>query len=116
MNFLKRIRRCSRSANIPVYYVSAVIEGDVRASPLGIIPRLSDAYEQEIAHKHQPVETAYLSETFNGVSVILLGTGQGVDAISFFTADDARKAFPALQEFPAEDLAKFDGVFTHFPR
>ncbi len=71
MNFLKRLQKRKRLANITVYYVSAVVDGDVKASPLGIAPRFSDDYEDEIRKKHCPAASAYINETLNGVSVIL---------------------------------------------
>ena len=116
MNLFSRLWQRDRQPNITVYYVNAIIDGNVNASPLGIIPRLSDEYEQQIKRKHRPVGTTYINETIDGVSVILCWTGRGVDAISFLSIDDARAAFPAIREFPAADLVRLDSVLPHFPR
>ena len=115
MSFLNRFRRPKRLSNITVYYLRAVIDGDAKASPLGIAPRFSDDYERSIREKHRPKGTAYLNENINGVSVILFWNSHGIDAIAFLSADEAL-AFPRFSKLPDDALAKLDSVLKHFPR
>jgi hypothetical protein len=44
-----------RLPNIAVYFVSAIVDGDVKTSPLGFAPRFADEYEAAMKAKHQPV-------------------------------------------------------------
>jgi hypothetical protein len=112
VQFLSRFRQPKRLPNITVYYMRAVVDGDAKASPLGIIPRFSDDYENRIRDKHHPVGTAYIHERIDGASVILFWATDRIDAVCFLSVDEAR-AFPALVEFPDKEL---DSVLNHFPR
>lgn len=116
MSLLNRLRgKPKRLPNITVYALSAIIDGNVKASPLGTIPRFSDSYEKTIRDKHRPVGRAYINESINGSSVILYWATEGVDAVSFLSADDAR-AFPGFNAIPDADLAKLGSALVHFPR
>ena len=116
MSWLSRLRgKPKRLPNITVYALSAIIEGNVKSSPLGTIPRFSDSYEKAIRDKHRPVGPAYINECINGWSVILYWATEGIDAVSFLSADDAG-AFPGFNAIPDADLAKLDGSLDHFPR
>lgn len=116
MSLLSRLRgKPKRLTNITVYALSAIIDGNVKASPLGTIPRFSNSYEKTIRDKHHPARSSYINESINGSSVILYWATEGVDAVSFLSADDAR-AFPGFSAIPDADLAKLDSVLAHFPR
>ena len=105
MSWLSRLRgKPKRLPNITVYALSAIIEGNVKSSPLGTI-----------RDKHRPVGPAYINECINGWSVILYWATEGIDAVSFLSADDAG-AFPGFNAIPDADLAKLDGSLDHFPR
>jgi hypothetical protein len=109
--------KLKRLGNITVYCLSGFDEqGNARASPLGIVSRLTDEQERAIQERHRPRGEAYLQDALNGVSVIVYWTGQGVDAVSFLSVEDARAACPDLAEFQPEDLNQLDRVLTHFPR
>ena len=103
-----------RLPNIAVYYVSAIVDGDVKAAPLGMIPRFSEDYENSIKAKHHPNGATYVGDTLNGTTVILFWNIDRVDAVSFLSADDAR-AFPGFSQFSDEDLPKLGRVLFHFP-
>jgi hypothetical protein len=115
MSLLNRLRRPKRLSNITVYYLSAVIDGDAKSSPLGIVPRFSDDYENSIRQKHSPKGGTFINEVINGTTVILFWNIDRVDAVSFLSADQAR-AFPGFSKIPDDDLAKLDSVLNHFPR
>ncbi len=115
MNPLKRFRQPKRLPNITAYCLSAVVNGEAKSSPLGVVPRLSDECEDKIRMKQKPVGTAYINDTINGVSVILCWTGERVEAISFLSVDDAQ-AFPGFRPFDTDDLVKLNAALTHFPR
>ena len=106
-----------RIANITAYCLSRIDEqGNASASPMGVVPRLSDEQERTIRERHLPQGETYLNDTLNGVSVILHWVGHGVDAVSFLSVEDARVAYPGLIQFSPEDLDQLDRVLTHFPR
>lgn len=44
----------NRQANILVYAVSAVVDGNVDASPIGLMPRFSSEYEMSIRATRRP--------------------------------------------------------------
>lgn len=115
--FLKR--KPQRLANISVYYLSEIIDGNAVSSPIGIIPRFTDDYEQMIRNKHQPKPEfgagAYVNEDINGTSVILFWQNDSIEAVSFISEKEAR-TFPGFESFPAEDLAILDKALKHFPR
>jgi len=115
MGILRLFRPAKRLANISVYYMSAIVDGDVKASPIGIIPRFSAAYEKTIREAHRPAGTCYVNETIEGVSVIFYWAADKIEAVSFLSADDAR-AFPGFREIPEADLAVLDRGLAHFPR
>jgi hypothetical protein len=115
MSLFSRLKQPKGPQNIPVYYVSAIVDGNVKASPLGTIHRFSDDFENAIKRKHHPRGTAYINENINEVSVILFWNADRVDAISFLSADEAR-IFPSFNKIPDEDLSKMDKILIHFPR
>jgi hypothetical protein len=112
---LARALKDKRLPNITVYYISKIIDGIVYATPLGVMPRLSDEYENVIRDKYKPKGETYINETINEVTVILFWNVDRIDAISFLSADDAVR-FSGVTKFPDDALAKLDGVLTHFPR
>jgi hypothetical protein len=115
--FFRWFKKRARPPNITVYYLSAITaEGNAKATPLGIVPRFSDNYEQQLKRKHRLRGATYFSDDINGSTATLAWTGKGVDAISFLSAGDARAALAGLKEFSADDLARLDGAFKHFPR
>jgi hypothetical protein len=105
----------NRLSNITVYYLRAVIDGDAKSSPLGLVPRFSGEYENDIWLKHNPQGTAYINGVIDGTTVILFWNIDRVDAVNFLSADEAR-AFPGFDKIPDDDLAKLDSVLNHFPR
>ena len=115
MSFWSRFKRRKRLPNITVYYMSAIVDGNAKASPLGIIPRFSADYENAIRKKHLPKGTAYISENINEIAIILFWNIDRIDAVNFLSADEAR-AFPGFSEISDEDLAKLDSGLCHFPR
>ena len=104
--------RRERSANISACYMSALIEWEAKATPLGVIPRFSDDYEARVKAEHDPEPNSYIDDIANGVSVILFWGRRGIDAVCFLSADDA-KAFPGFAEFSDDRL---DSALNHFPR
>jgi hypothetical protein len=116
-DFLKR--KPHKFSSISVYYLSEITDGNAVSSPIGIIPRFNDDYEQMIRNKHQPKPEfgagAYVSEDINGTSVILFWQNDSIEAISFISEKEAR-AFPGFEPFPPEDLAILDKALKHFPR
>lgn len=107
--------KSKRQPNILVYVLKAIVDGYAKASPLGLMPRFSDDYEKSVRKKHRPRQSSFVNDTIDGVSVILFWGAGGVEAVCFLSADEAR-AFPGFTAIPEDDLANFDGVFTHFPR
>ncbi|QQG35388.1 MAG: hypothetical protein HYS17_07490 [Micavibrio aeruginosavorus] len=118
-DFLKRKPHAQRLANISVYYLSEIIDGNAVSSPIGIMPRFSDEYEQMIKNKHQPKPEfgagTYVNENINGTSVILFWQNDKIEAVNFISEKEAR-AFPGFEPFPSEDLAILDKALKHFPR
>jgi len=104
-----------RLANVTVYALPAIVDGDVKASPLGLIPRFLDDYEKGIGDRHHPAVASYINESLNGVEIIIFWGTEGIDAICFLSAADAR-AFPGFSAIPDADLAMLDSILTHFPR
>ncbi len=108
-----------RAANITVYYLSAITDGIPYASPIGIMPRFSDEYEQELNVKHQPKPEfgacTYITEELDNNSVILCWQFGVIDAINFLSEREARQ-FPGFVPFPNEDLLMLDKALKHFPR
>ena len=117
LNLFKRSPK--RMDNISVYYISEIVDGDVFANPIGIIPRFTDEYEKSIKAKHQPKpefgNCSYINEELNGSSVILFWQNDRIEAINFIAENEAR-AFPGLTLFPNEDLVALDKALLHFPR
>jgi hypothetical protein len=115
--FFRWFKKRARPPNITVYYLSAITaEDSAKATPLGIVPRFSDNYERELKRKHRLRGATYFSDDINGFTATLAWTGKGVDAISFLSTGDARAALAGLKEFSADDLARLEGAFKHFPR
>ena len=116
-NFLRKKQK--RLANITVYYVSDIIDGNAYASPIGTMPRFSDEYEQELNVKHQPKPEfgacEYINEEINGSSVIFFWQHGQIEAINFLSEKDARMV-PGFTPFPEEDLTMLDKALRHFPR
>ncbi len=104
-----------RQPNILVYALSAVVDGNAKSSPLGFMPRFSDAYERQIRDQYRPEKESFVNDTIEGLAVILFWGESGIDAVNFISAEEAR-AFPGFTPIPEDDLGKFDSVFTHFPR
>lgn len=115
MRLLARLWKPKRLPNITAYHLSAIVNGDVKSSPLGVIPRLSDDFENGVRARQPPPGTTYINDTINGVSLILFWTGREVEAVSFLSAADAR-AFPGFKPFDSADIAKLDTLLMHFPR
>ena len=117
MWFFGKSRRTppERMANVTVYGLSAVIEGNAYSIPLGTAPRFTDEQERQWREKHKPSGVCYITENVNGVGAILFWSLDRVDAISFLSADDAR-AYPGFRMIPAAHLLKLDSALEHFPR
>jgi hypothetical protein len=81
MSLLNRFRRPKRLSNITVYYLSAVTDGDAKSSPIGLVPRFSDDYENSIRQRHNPKGAAYMNEVIDGATVILFWNIDRVDAV-----------------------------------
>jgi hypothetical protein len=107
--------KSKRQPNILVYALSAIVDGAAKSAPLGFMPRFSDAYEKRIRAQHQPKKSSFVNDTIAGTAVILFWGDSGIDAVNFLSADEARTS-PGFTAIPDDDLAKFDSVFTHFPR
>jgi hypothetical protein len=115
MRLFSRFKKPQKTANIVVYYLSAIVEGDAFSSPLGCMPRFPPDYEARVRRDHSPHEGAYINEQLHGASVILFWTNDGIDAVSFLSVEEAKKCHD-LREFSAADLAVLEQGLTHFPR
>jgi hypothetical protein len=115
MGIFRRSKKPEKTRNIVVYYLSAIVDGNMKASPLGCVPRLPLDYEAHIRSEHSPREGAYINQQLHGFPVILFWTNDGIDAMAFLSLDQAKK-FPGLIEFGPDDLTVFDHGLAHFPR
>jgi hypothetical protein len=108
--FLKRPKRLT---NIAVYCVSHIVEGDVKARPIGVMPRFTDEYEKAIREKHKLRGRTIIGEQMGDASILLSWTStKTIDAVCFIIEKEAR-AVPGFIEFEDNTL---DPVLTHFPR
>ena len=86
LNFFKRSPK--RLDNISVYYVNEIVDGNVFASPIGIIPRFSDEYEKLVKAKHRPKpefgSCSYISEHINDSTIFLFWQNDRIEAVSHF--------------------------------
>ena len=98
-----------------VYHLNVIVNGDAKTLPIGIIPRFSKDYEAEIRKTHDPSGASYINVQFGDTAAILFWANDGIDAISFLSAEDAR-AFPGFSPFPDGYLARVDRELTQFPR
>ena len=114
-----------RGKQIVAYFMSQIRDGYARAMPIGLIPRLPEAYERGIVAQHPPTagEWNYVDVEVEGCSAILYLTEAGqIDAICFMSLEDAGR-YPRLElfseKFSPKDLTELlerKDVLNHFPR
>ena len=116
MGLFGRKKTAARQPNILVYGLTRIDEdGKARAAPLGVMPRLPEHVEAGFRNRLDPKTGNFISGEINGLSVVALCDSAGIVAISLIASSDADR-LPGFKAMPADDLARFDGVFTHFPR
>ena len=110
MNILNRLFARKTTKNLVVYVLSAIIDGNAKATPVGSAPRFSRAAEKNIEKRHRPAENTIIDE-----HLIMCWANGGIEAIAFVGKEHA-EAFPGFKPFTAADLAKLDPYLRHFPR
>jgi len=115
VEIIKRIFRPKKTANLVVYALTAIVDGDAKATPLGKAPRFARSYEEAIKRKHRPAESSFISEQIGTNAVILFWTNDGVDAVSFLSREEA-ESFPGYSALPPDVLSELDTHLRHFPR
>lgn len=115
MWFFGRGKPQTKTPNLVLYALTAIVDGNAMASPLGSELRLAAEHENRIRTTHKPRGTAYINDTLDGASVILCWMNDGVDALCFLSEVDAQN-YAGFRAIPAADLIALDARLRHFPR
>jgi hypothetical protein len=106
-------KRPKRPPNIAVYYLSAVVDGRAKSTPIGAMPRFSDDFEAAMRAKHQPKGRTVINDQIDDTVVILSCNVDGtIDAVCFLSEAEPR-ARPGVIPFRDNSL---DPMLQHFPR
>lgn len=115
MSWLSRIwNDPDKPRNMLVYRVSGIVDGNGKASPVGVMPKFPVQYEGEIRKKHRPKEFSCVNETIGGKSVILYWMNDRIESVCFLQPDHWQE-FPGFRTIPEDDLKALAAAQRYFP-
>ena len=68
--FIKLFKKSVKTSSLVVDAITAIVDGNAKASPIGKAPRLSQARKTELKRKYHPSESSYINDDLGHVETL----------------------------------------------